>query len=450
MFVYITNCTAEIKIYEGYGEYCMSEFEDAEISKQRAIENAKQNALEKSGVFLKSFSRSINSNLVNDEVIAINQNIINIHDVNFATVLNGDGKSKIYQVKLKIALDTDEFKKQAQQDKQALKLLVAQSRDLEKRITEQNQRLEKLKIEMAKANSNDDKQKLIDEYNGTNKRFLAIQKLRESYESLHNREFSKALKSCNESIQLDSEHSAPYLMRATIYMGSNNLNMAIQDLDKAIKINSLPDITAVAYHGRGVIYSFQKQYNKVISDCNESIQLDSNSTAVYLLRAKAYKELGNYSKALEDLNKSIEIGKKDSDIYSERAFVNLKLRNLKQAVEDCDRALELNSDNVVAYKISGSANVELKNYEKALENLNHSLKYDPLNPETYTFIAMAHFGLERYLDVINDCNKIIQLKPNQNILAVTYYLRGNAYIKRGESANGVKDLLKAQEFGYRN
>ncbi|MBR1645429.1 MAG: hypothetical protein IJ685_01505, partial [Selenomonadaceae bacterium] len=55
---------AEIKMFNGTGKYIMSEFENEEIAQKRAIQKAKEDAQDKAGVFLTSFSKSVNANIV--------------------------------------------------------------------------------------------------------------------------------------------------------------------------------------------------------------------------------------------------------------------------------------------------------------------------------------------------------------------------------------------------
>ncbi|MBR1646386.1 MAG: hypothetical protein IJ685_06375, partial [Selenomonadaceae bacterium] len=58
---------AAVQTFEGTGKYIMSEFETEEIAQKRAIQKATEDAQDKAGVYLTSFSKSVNANLVADE-----------------------------------------------------------------------------------------------------------------------------------------------------------------------------------------------------------------------------------------------------------------------------------------------------------------------------------------------------------------------------------------------
>ena len=74
---------AEVKIFDGSGQYIMRDFENYDIAKLRAQQRAERDAQKKAGVALKTFSRSINSELTDNEVSAV---------VNGIEILEKEGK----------------------------------------------------------------------------------------------------------------------------------------------------------------------------------------------------------------------------------------------------------------------------------------------------------------------------------------------------------------------
>ena len=97
---------AEVRTYECVGEYIMSDFETPDIAKQRAKARAEQNAVEQAGVYVKSYTRTINHVLVEDEVTAIANTIIKItHDEYSVTPVTESGGS--FRIVAKIHADID-------------------------------------------------------------------------------------------------------------------------------------------------------------------------------------------------------------------------------------------------------------------------------------------------------------------------------------------------------
>ena len=85
----ISIAQAKVQLYNGIGEDYASEIESQEIAKLRAKAKAIRVATEKAGVYLKNYSRSINSVLQDDEITAIVVNSYKIAgDVNYDKTVN--------------------------------------------------------------------------------------------------------------------------------------------------------------------------------------------------------------------------------------------------------------------------------------------------------------------------------------------------------------------------
>ena len=65
---------ATVKLYSATGEDYANEIESQDIAKLRARDKAIKNATKQAGVYLKTYSRSINSELTDDEISAITSN----------------------------------------------------------------------------------------------------------------------------------------------------------------------------------------------------------------------------------------------------------------------------------------------------------------------------------------------------------------------------------------
>ena len=77
---YLPVAHAEIMTYEGTGEYIMSDFETPDVAKQRAKVRAEQHAVEQAGVYVKSYTKTVNHMVEADEVTTIANTIIKIID----------------------------------------------------------------------------------------------------------------------------------------------------------------------------------------------------------------------------------------------------------------------------------------------------------------------------------------------------------------------------------
>ena len=70
IFFFSSIAHAEIETYTGKGEATMGESETLEKVIERAKQYAKQEAIEKAGVYIKSHSKTENFKLIEDEIIS--------------------------------------------------------------------------------------------------------------------------------------------------------------------------------------------------------------------------------------------------------------------------------------------------------------------------------------------------------------------------------------------
>lgn len=85
-----------------------------------------------------------------------------------------------------------------------------------------------------------------------------------------------------------------------------NYEVAMENYSKAIALSQTlegevkPDDLAIYYQNRAACYEALGNYEKVLEDCTQAINLKKTYIKAYLRRAKAYEKLEDYDKALVD------------------------------------------------------------------------------------------------------------------------------------------------------
>lgn len=137
-------------------------------------------------------------------------------------------------------------------------------------------------------------------------------------------DYNSALESISKSIELKNDWEISYFFRAVANQALQNLDEAILDYTKALKINSkMTD----AYYNRAKIMLEKKDENididKVIEDLNKALELDGNFIDALFAMAAAKKKKGEYKCALEYLDRLLKI---QPDAIHARAFRKLLLQ----------------------------------------------------------------------------------------------------------------------------
>ena len=277
-----------------------------------------------------------------------------------------------------------------------------------------------------------------------------------------NGNLEQAIKDFNKAIKINSEFAEAYYYRGIAHSDKKNFDKAIEDLNKAITLN--PDY-AEAYYYRGITYRHQTKLDKAIEDFNKAIELNTNYAEVYYYRGFAYIELEKPEKAIKDFSKVINLKPDEAKSYYYRGFAYAELENFDEAIVDYKKAIEINpeldpshlagahSNRGVTYMPGIDPKMRIEDHDLATEidleldepYNNRGLAYlrsvklekvfeDPVNPELDEAYRIA---LDK---AIKDFNSAIKIKPE---FVLAYYNRGIAYLYKREFEKAIKDFSKA-------
>ena len=105
---FFTAVHAEVRIYDGVGEYLMTE-ETVDFAKNQAALDAERNILDKICVHIKAQSTMINNELDNDEIIAMSAGILHVTDTKFK--ISEDTGGILVKAFVTAEIDFDELQK---------------------------------------------------------------------------------------------------------------------------------------------------------------------------------------------------------------------------------------------------------------------------------------------------------------------------------------------------
>ncbi len=202
------------------------------------------------------------------------------------------------------------------------------------------------------------------------------------------------------------------------------------------------------------------KYTECIAACDEQLRTHYEQAKVYLLKAKAYAELGHYVMAIDALNACIKRDKKNAQAYALRAYCHFMNKDYKPSRLDLIEACYLDTGNALyhynlgnieqhmkkngeaiksyalairykpeyaeAYTNRGFIYLQQNQFEGALFDLDSALKYNRSgnNEELFLYRGMTLAALKRNKEAIDMFNRCIRMKPSD---ASAYYNRGRVY-----------------------
>ena len=221
---------AAVQTFDGYGECEMGEFAPLPKARERALERAKFDAQKKAGLYLKTESHSLNSELVDDVISAVTNNIAEISDVQYENITQKitDKTTVIVVVaRLKANINPNgiyDFLKRDDKEKVAI---IQQNKSLQNAIAENDKEFEELKEQYKRAKTQAEKDKILKQLDEADREFLANQKNEESAKLYYAKDYAGAIKLLNEAIELNPNSFTLYYNRGTIYYKLNQYGQAV-------------------------------------------------------------------------------------------------------------------------------------------------------------------------------------------------------------------------------
>jgi tetratricopeptide (TPR) repeat protein len=151
----------------------------------------------------------------------------------------------------------------------------------------------------------------------------------------------------------------------------------IEYFTKALELNAK---LAAAYEKRGMLYYFQKKYDKVIEDFKNCTLLDPDNAEAYRMLGMAYLNEGRYAEGIESFTRALEKDPKLTSAFSYRAEALRLNGKVEEAIADATKAIQLGGDpRVIASAYATRAKVyrQMGRQDLALANARASLLVDP-------------------------------------------------------------------------
>lgn len=399
--------------FEGVGEWRNVLVNPKSIN-VRAKERAEFDARKKSFETVKEISRTFNSELNDEEVSAVVNNVIElVGKVQYETknvLLPDKTAASVVVATLKAKINTDEVLNWLKRSPAEKSVIIRQNNNLQEAIQKNYELTLNLTEQYIHSTSSTEKDKIRHQLDDADKEFLALQKLTESNKLFYQKN-KDAVKPCDEALKFKPNYFAAYNSRGLVYKNLKQYERAIQDFDKALELKPNYEL---AYYNRGIAYSELKKYRQSIQDMDKVAELNPNIEWLYVFRAVNYFYLEDYQQALADLDKAMELNPNLVEVYQMRGYIYFGPEDYQKAFSDFSKVTELKPNDSVSYKNRGDLCRHFKQYEQAIQDYDKAIE----------------LGIE-----------------GKNFGEILYY-RGLCYQATGDEDKAQVDFAKAKELGY--
>jgi tetratricopeptide (TPR) repeat protein len=285
-------------------------------------------------------------------------------------------------------------------------------------------------------------------------------------------EKAAAFKLINEQLKKDINNSALYIKRASLYKKYNDLSSAVNDVDRAIKIDSvIPEFyllkaellksqnnlkgakTALdqcmkidnnnieARVELGWLALIVKNYDQALDYADAALKRNVYSAEAYHLKGMIFEEKGDTAKAISSFITATE---QESDYYD--AYVHLGLLHFNQpnnlAKEYLKNALRIRPNSLEGLYAFALCCQERGEYNEAIETYHKILTIDEYKEPYFNLGYIHQEYLKTYEVAIENYTRAIEISPNY---FEAYYNRGLCNEELGKYKLAEEDLRKALE-----
>ena len=291
---------ATVKLYTASGEGYCYESESQDIAKQRAVDKAVKKATKQAGVYLKSYSRTVNSELTDDEVTAITSNAWQlVGEPKFTSEIinhSGDTQIIVWTATVEVNVDDSEIQSWIKRDDKDKSQIITQTNEALKASEENYKKIEDLREKYNRATSKTEKNTIRKNMNDTDRDFLVNQKFEEALIAYYNGDFKGAIKVYTEAIELNPDNEKAWYLRGRMYSNDWQYELAIKDFTRAIELN--PNYFE-AYLQRALTYDTLQQDELAMADAKKAVELKPNNDTANILFTLIYDGINLRKRARE-------------------------------------------------------------------------------------------------------------------------------------------------------
>lgn len=190
-----------------------------------------------------------------------------------------------------------------------------------------------------------------------------------------------------------------------------------------------------------------QEYTEALSSLNEGLKRGYRKSVLLEKRADVYLLMNNEKLALEDMNKSVSGDKRNPRLLEKRGDILLNLGKNQSALEDYEQALRYDPDLFGLYLKRAAASQKEGNFDEAQKDMDFYLNYFPGNKESLYTIARIYMDEGLYLNSLKYLNQIIEKDASQ---AEYFAARGDSYYHTKTYKNANRDFSMSLDLDPEN
>jgi len=227
--------------------------------------------------------------------------------------------------------------------------------------------------------------------------------------------------------------------RAVDHAGSNELEEAIADCTKAIRLD--PGTTKYLI-GRAELYYETRKFDKGFEDADKILEANPNDLPARLLRGKMLEVSGDPDKALIEFNTAVERNPTSVQALLERHSYFQRQGQSDKAMADADRITQLQPQSPAGYLARARTAAASGDVEQVMNYASLAVQQNPKSWEAYMTRATTRVVNDDFVGASEDFEAALRLSPDNALVINT---RGIFYLQTGDYEKSLADMERAVE-----
>ncbi len=259
---------------------------------------------------------------------------------------------------------------------------------------------------------------------------------------------AEALESLGLAIRSNPNYSLALTERCDIFVALDRAADAIQDCDRAIKVNANwgNATPAIAWKTKGKVQNQLQRFDEALFAYDKAVAIEPTNAQAWAEQGMILWRLGRYAEALSSQEWALKAKEKYSLALANSCAALNQLRQYKEALTACNSALQEGDQQwdylgaAWAWDQRANALTGLGKYEEALASANRAITLKPNQASFWGNRAATLWALGRFDLALSSTNQAIALNQNSSS---AWFNHGRILASLGRTEEALKAYDKA-------
>ena len=206
--------------------------------------------------------------------------------------------------------------------------------------------------------------------------------------------FNEALEELNKAIKLNPDKAVYFRRRASIRKQQGDLKAAIKDQTKAVALSKSQTFELIELANLNVE---DNNVDAAIANLKEALESDPKNKKAHEELTEILHANKKWDELVSELRRAIEQNEKDSELHYDLGMALMKVKNSKEALAEFTTASNLNEKDPKPLRQIGTYYAEEKVYDKAIKAFKKALNINPTSTKDMVALGYCFAQDDNYL-----------------------------------------------------